>query len=123
MKTLPLAYFEGDLAGGAEVVRSQGWIEELRPGKPAGRSLSVSREGVEIHLPIDGVVDVDKLIAAAHRETEKLTKELEGLTNRLSNPQFVERAKPEVIERDRGAATELESRLAKLQERIALLGS
>ncbi len=121
MKTLPVAYFEGELAGGTEVVRSQGWIEELRPGKPEGRSLSVSREGVEIHLPIDGVVDVERLITAAKREQEKLTKELEGITNRLSNPQFVERAKPEVIERDRGAATELDSRLAKLQERIDLL--
>jgi hypothetical protein len=42
------------------------------------------------------------------------------IAGRLNNPQFVERAKPEVIERDRAAVDEMTDRLAKLQERKQL---
>ena len=121
MKRLPLGCFEGELAGGEEILKSQAWLEELKLGKPEGRFLSVSREGVDIHLPIEGVVDVEKLVAAAEREKEKLTKEHEGIQNRLSNPQFVERAKPEIIERDRAAAEDLQVRLRSIEERLGIL--
>ena len=42
------------------------------------------------------------------------------LEARLSNPQFIERAKPEIVEREQQAAQELRDKLAKILERRRL---
>ncbi len=117
MKALAIAYFEGDLAGGEDVVRSQAWLELLKPGKPDAEHISVTLGGLDFHLPIEGLIDKAKEIEKIDRELEKVRKELFGLDHRLNNPQFIERAKPEVIERDRGAAETLRESLRKLEER------
>jgi valyl-tRNA synthetase len=123
MRAVPVAYFEGDLAEAeAAVLRSQAWVEDLRAGRPAEgeRFVSATAGGVDVHLPITGLVDVDKMLAGLDREQAKTTEERDKLAARLQNPQFVERAKPEVIERDRAALAELEAKLVKLAERRGL---
>jgi valyl-tRNA synthetase len=121
MRTIPAAYYEGDLGPEAAILRSQAWIEDLRAGKPEGeRALSATAGGIEVHLPITGLVDVDKLLAGLDREEAKLTEDRDKLAARLENPQFVERAKPEIIERDRALLAELESKLEKVAERRRL---
>lgn len=122
MKTIPEAFYEGDLGGGDAVICGQGWVERLTRGKPAGRNVAVTREGVDLYIPIEGLVDAEKMRATSEREIVRLSDELSKLNGRLANPQFVERAKPEVLERDRAAAAELESRLEKARERLALFG-
>ncbi|MFQ3677915.1 MAG: hypothetical protein SNJ74_08230 [Fimbriimonadaceae bacterium] len=56
------------------------------------------------------------------REREKIASELAKIRQRLSNPNFVERAKPEVVEKERSAARELESQLDKVEARMAMFG-
>ena len=121
MRAVPVAYFEGDLGAEAAILRSQAWVEDLREGRPTGEKfVSATAGGVDVHLPVAGLVDVEKLLAGLDREEAKLTDERAKLAARLENPQFVERAKPEVIERDRAALSELDAKLAKLVERRAL---
>jgi valyl-tRNA synthetase len=117
MKILPVAFIEGDLGEGAEVVRTQAWFEVVQTGKPEGMHLSATSGGVDIHLPIDGLVDKEKELARIDREIEKLQDELGKLEGRLNNPQFTERAKPEIIERDKAAAEELKETVGKLKDR------
>ncbi|MGV3617319.1 MAG: class I tRNA ligase family protein, partial [Fimbriimonas sp.] len=121
MRPIPTAYYEGDLAEAA-VLRSQAWVEDLRVGRPpeGERFVSATSGGVDLHLPISGLVDLDKMLLTLEREETKVTEERGKLAARLENPQFVERAKPEVIERDRAALAELDAKLAKLAERRAL---
>jgi valyl-tRNA synthetase len=119
-KAIEAAYAEGDLRGGGWVLASQAWVGELREGRPEGKFISATVQGLDLHLPIEGLIDEEKEIARLVREEEKATKDLDGLEARLSNPQFVERAKAEVIERDRAAALELRERLEKIRARRAL---
>lgn len=122
LKAAPVAYYEGDLAGGEPVLKSQAWIEDLRSGKPpeGERVVSATAAGIHVHLPITGLVDVEKMLATIERDTQKTRDEAAKLEQRLGNPQFVERAKPEVVERERANLEELQAKLARLEERRAL---
>jgi len=123
MKAIPVAYYEGDLGSGESVLKSQAWIEDLRPGKPEGEKyISTTVHGVDIHLPIGDLVDPEKECARLEREEEKIKGDLEKLEQRLSNPDFTSRAKPEIIERDRALVDELKSKLEKIKERKLLFG-
>ena len=122
MRPVPRAYYQGDLSGITEIVRSQAWVEELREGKPAAdtKSVSTTVAGIDLFLPIEGLVDSEKELARLAKEEERLTAELAKLDERLANPQFVDRAKPEVVERERLTADDLRDRLTKASERRKL---
>ncbi|MCC7434267.1 MAG: valine--tRNA ligase [Methanoregulaceae archaeon] len=121
-KTLPAVYVEGDLAGGESVIASQAWCERVESGKPAGKFVSTTIQGVDLHLELGDMVDLAKLRDKLSREQEKLADDGQKLRARLENPMFVERAKPEVVERERETLADVESRLEKVVERLALLG-
>lgn len=123
MKPIPVLYVEGDLQGNDSVLASQAWAHEIRYGKPDEDGfLSATAEGVDVHIPTSGLVDMEKEKARLDREEEKAQSELTKLEGRLSNPQFVERAKPEIVEREQATAQELRDKLVKLQERRKLFG-
>ena len=123
IKMIPLAYVEGDLAGNEAVFASQGWITEVRYGRPEdAKFVSTTVASVDLHLPISGLVDAEKELARLNKESEKAQAELAKLEARLSNPQFTERAKPEVVEREQLAVESLRNQLLKVQERRKLFG-
>ncbi|GAB4462673.1 MAG: valine--tRNA ligase [Armatimonadaceae bacterium] len=62
-------------------------------------------------------------IKRLQNELAKAEKDLSGLTARLSDPNFAERAPEAVVSKTRQQATELEERRAKLNERLAALGA
>lgn len=121
IKPVPVAYFEGDLAGNESVLASQGWIQELRQGKPnEGRFISATAEGIDIHLPITGLVDTEKELSRLQKEQEKALADLAKIETRLANPQFTERAKPEVVEKEHSTLRALREQLLKIEERRKL---
>ncbi len=123
MKPIPTAFYEGDLEGGEPVLASQAWVENLQKGKPEGKAISSAVAGVTLHLPLtDDLIDVEKLLTGLEREEKKLIDESTKLQQRLNNPQFVERAKPEIVERERLQLTELKAKLASVQDRRKLFG-
>ena len=75
-----------------------------------------------IYLPLADLIDLQA-------ERERLGKELENLQSQISrskgllnNANFVERAKPEVVERERAKLADLESRFEATQKRLQALG-
>ncbi|MEZ0325422.1 MAG: valine--tRNA ligase [Fimbriimonas sp.] len=120
MKPIPVAYYQGDLYGAEQVLSSQAWVQELRQGKPAERTVSSTVAGIDLHIPIGDLVDLDKLNSNLGKDLAKLSDEHAKLKLRLDNPQFVERAKPEIVERERATLEDMESRMTKLKERIDL---
>lgn len=122
IKLLPIAYYEGDLADGRDVVRTQAWFERLEPGGPPERAVSSTVSGVDLHLPVAGLIDEERERARLAKEEEKTRAELVKVEARLGNPEFAGRAKPEVVERERAAAAELRDKLDKVVERRRLFG-
>ena len=100
-------------------------MEKLTLGAPPelDKVLVATLEGVDVYLPFAGFVDVEKEIVRLDKEQEKTQSDLAKLEQRLSNPEFVERAKPEVVEREREQAAELRDRLVKLEARRAMFAS
>ena len=64
-------------------------------------------QNIQVTLPLAGLIDLDKEKERLQREIAKLEKDMMGLTQRLNNPKFVERA-PEAV------VTEANSQLAEL---------
>jgi valyl-tRNA synthetase len=120
MTTVPLAYFEGPLEGLESVVASQAWVSELVSGKPEGRSISSTVAGIDLYLSVEGLVDVEKELARLEKEIVRLTDELGKMEIRLQNPAFVERAKPEAVEKAHADIADLRDRLEKARLRQEL---
>jgi valyl-tRNA synthetase len=122
IKPISEVWYEGDIDD-VSVVESQAWVERLREGKPEGRAISSSVEGVTVYLPLSGeLVDVDKIMASLERDEKKLGDEATKLGARLDNPQFLERAKPEIVERERLQLADLHARLETIRDRRKLFG-
>ncbi|MBX3276929.1 MAG: valine--tRNA ligase [Acidobacteria bacterium] len=77
----------------------------------------------EIEVPLEGLIDFDKERARLEKEIGKLEAELKGLEQKLSNPQFVERAAPDVVADSRARATERRDQITRLKAMIESLES
>jgi valyl-tRNA synthetase len=90
---------------------------------PAHRHGVVSTflKGVDIHLSLEGVVDLTKVKGNMEAERVQLQKFLAGVQAKLSNEQFIARAKPEVVETEKQKLKDAEAKLAKIEERLKAL--
>lgn len=124
MKPAPEAFIESDLGPeGMAVVASQAWIQSLKVGTGPKMAVQDVVEGIQIAFPLDSVEDPAAELEKLAAEVGRLTIELKKIDARLNNPQFAERAKPEVVERDRAAADQLRERLRALERRRTLFES
>jgi len=78
--------------------------------------------GVEFALELPKVEVSADALAKIAKEIEALEKELAGADARLSNPQFVEKAPPQVIEGSKARRQEIVDRLATLRQNVAQAG-
>lgn len=100
-----------NLAGGAKLD-----VEASSESKPE-QAASAVLEGVEIYLPLKGLLDMDKEIARIDKEISQSEMEEERLTNKLGNPGFVEKAPAQVVEKEREKLKGIQQRLSALKER------
>ena len=71
-------------------------------------------DAAELRIPMAGLFDVGAETARLSREAEKIGTELRSLAKKLENPQFVDRAKPEVVREARERVQELQDRRVKI---------
>ncbi len=75
---------------------------------------SVVLNQMDLIVPLEGVVDFEEEKKRIQKELKKIEKDLIVLNKKLSNPNFVDKAPPEVIEKDRGRQTSLNEKQFKL---------
>ena len=73
-------------------------------------------QGCQIIVPLKGNVDLNGEVARLEKEMGKIQNGLDMVSKKLANKSFVERAKPEVVERERARAAELSDSLEKLKK-------
>jgi valyl-tRNA synthetase len=118
------------LAGGARtaLLKQQGaLIEQLARTEPprVERKLAAKPEqamalvagGVEIFLPLAGLLDIEKEVARLDDEMQTVRKQIERSRSMLDNPNFVARARPDVVQRERETLAGAKDTLAKLEAR------
>ena len=120
MRLLPHSYYEGELGEHEQLIASQSWFTSITRGRPAEKVISGFSGSVELFLPISGLVDGEKELTNISKEELKLQKELVEVLKRLNNSQFLERAKPEAVEKEKAGADHIQKRLATLDERKKL---
>lgn len=81
--------------------------------KPNSSSVVVVNN-IEIFIILEGLVDFDAERNRLQKELKALQKDEQMFSKKLSNPGFLNNAKPEVIEKDK-------AKLAKITESISIL--
>jgi valyl-tRNA synthetase len=76
---------------------------------------------VQVLIPLTGVVDVDALKAKIEKDLSKVGAEVDSLTQRLSNPNFVEKAPEAVVQAARDSLSEANTQAAILRDRLSRL--
>jgi valyl-tRNA synthetase len=95
---------------------------EIRPGyQPTGPcGVAVSDLGTA-YVPLADVIDLEAERARLRKQLDETTGFVAGVQKKLSNENFVQRAPPDVVARERTRLTELEDRLARIREQLAAL--
>jgi valyl-tRNA synthetase len=73
-------------------------------------------------IPLEGVIDLDAERARLTKGIEAAEKEAASLAGRLNNPAFVEKAKPEAVEKARADHAEKSAEAERLRAALARLG-
>ena len=92
--------------------------DEVRVGEQLeqpGASGSAVLSGIEVYVPLAGLIDIDVEKQRLEKEIAKFEKLLKGLNGKLSNKGFVDKAPPDVVERERQRQVEYGENLQKLQ--------
>ncbi|MHA3840084.1 valine--tRNA ligase [Sphingomonas aestuarii] len=89
---------------------------------PAGGAAQVVVDEATFVLPLEGVIDLDAERARLAKAIAAAEKERDSLSGRLSNPSFVERAKPEAVEKARADHAEKSEEAARLHAALGRLG-
>jgi valyl-tRNA synthetase len=91
-----------------------------KSGESHKRSLSARSGQTDLYMPLEGLVDIEQEINRLEKEREKVGKLAESIRKKLDNPNFVEKAKAEVVEKERNRLAEIDEQLARVDERIRL---
>jgi valyl-tRNA synthetase len=91
-------------------------------GHREGAAMQIVHEGETYHVPLEGVIDLAAERARLSRDRAAAEKERDALAARLANPSFVERAKPEAVEKARADHAERHNEAERLAAALARLG-
>jgi valyl-tRNA synthetase len=105
-------------------IRELAWVEDLILGsdiaKPDHSAVDVE-QGVEIFMPLEGIVDIEEEKKRLNRELVKIQGDAEKSRRKLDNPQFTSKAAPAVVEKERAKLGEFDERITKLSKQLESL--
>jgi len=107
-----------------EYMRTLGKVEELEIGPEVERprvTTSAVVAGVEVFLPLEGLIDVEKESRRLMKEIDKLAQQLMLTEKKLRNEDFLKKARREVVEKERRKAAELLGNKQKLEKNLHAL--
>ncbi len=115
------------IGDGAEYIRNLANVGDLKievglQSKPKLSSTTVVNE-IEIILPLEGMVDIDKEIERLEREIREIDSEIKRAQGKLSNEGFVNKAPEELVEGEKKKLKEYSSKKQTLEKRLTELNS
>ena len=98
-------------------------VEVLDPAAaeaaPAAKALAGVSGDLQVLLPIEGLVDLEALRGRLEKDIAKAEKEIKGLAGRLANPNFADKAPPEVVAECKANLAEAEAQAQLARRRLA----
>jgi len=98
-------------------------IRWLEPNQTPPLSASAFVGELEIFIPMENLINTEEEMQRLQKEIGKLEKELNFIKNKLENPQFIDRAPTQVVDKERARQAELSTLLDKLAKQCEALGS
>lgn len=92
------------------------------PEIPEQAAHAVAKD-VEIYLPLKGLIDLDKEILRLKKELANLEKDLTKISGKLANKGFLEKAKPEVVSKEKEKEAELSTKKKAVLDRLLMFSS
>ncbi len=89
--------------------------------KPAESAAAVT-SGCEVYCVLAGLVDFDAERARLRKERGKVAADEAKFAKKLSNPGFLAKAAPEIVEKDKAKLAALQDKLSRIDEQLAELG-
>lgn len=109
----------------AEIVRTLARLASLEilaeEGTKPENAVSAVVSGMEIHLPLEGLIDKDKERARLEKEQASLEGYLKGLEAKLGNKGYTDNAPEKVVEETKRRFEEKKAELAKIKEALSKL--
>jgi len=101
------------------LIRELAMVSALEFGttRPEKSSIAVLA-GCEVYVPLAGVVDVEKELDRMRKEIANLEKLVAGIDAKFANPEFAARAKPDVVEAERGRRADFADKLTRLRAQV-----
>ena len=89
---------------------------------PAGAAMQIGAGEDAFVIPLEGVIDIEAEKARLAKALDASRKEAKSLEGRLGNANFVERAKPEAVEKARADLAHHTAEIERLEAALARLG-
>uniref|UniRef100_A0A7S3R9D9 valine--tRNA ligase n=1 Tax=Dunaliella tertiolecta TaxID=3047 RepID=A0A7S3R9D9_DUNTE len=98
-------------------------VPEAASAQGSGEALPnvslVVKDGVQVLLPMAGLFDAEKELARLNKQRTKLQKDYDGVTARLSNTKFLEKASQEVVAEAKAQQAEAAEKLAMIDAKVS----
>ena len=96
---------------------------ELRPlnGEKPENAMAAVVTGIEVYLPLAGLIDVEKEIQRLSKELAAMEKDLQRAGGKLNNAGFLAKAPEDVIAKERAKYEELSGKIEAVKKRMAYL--
>ncbi|MBE2195395.1 MAG: valine--tRNA ligase [Anaerolinea sp.] len=91
-------------------------------GDSTAQAAAVVSGDATLYLPLAGMVDLSAERERLSKELGTISAQIDKTEKNLSNEQFVSRAKPEVVEKERAKLADLKQAQQSVRERLAALG-
>ncbi|MCW2393205.1 valyl-tRNA synthetase [Sphingobium sp. B1D7B] len=91
-------------------------------GEATGGAAQVVVDEATVVLPLEGVIDIEAERARLTKSLHAAQKEAKSLEGRLANPAFVEKAKPEAVDKARADHAEKVAEFQRLEAALTRLG-
>ena len=108
-----------------DYIKLLGTVDQLTVGKLTDpkpqNAMTAVVNGVEVYLPLKGLIDVEKETARLQKEIDDMHKEIKRSEGKLNNQGFIAKAPTEVIEKEKAKEEEYKTKLVALQERQTYL--
>jgi valyl-tRNA synthetase len=91
-------------------------VDWLAPDETAPQSATALLGEMKLLIPLSGLIDKEAELVRLSKELDRKVNELEHCERKLSNAGFIDKAPPEVVEKEQARAAELRIAINSLEE-------
>lgn len=103
------------------IIKRMARIENLTiapKGEKLAKALWKYVNGINIYLPVEDLFDISQEVIRMQKKYEEINKKAESIGSRINNPNFVQRAPKELVEKEMKQHQELLAEMDSLQKQI-----